>query len=158
MLVKMRQSAEATLLGTPPSWEFRMETVEICRQVEYSADFLLPVLRSLFPDSQERWGVEEVCCLLAGVDYRKLDPEWNSDWDEYDGKPYERNSRENSCSTFWMMLKGCYSFTPGILDVLEMTIKRMTELGISEDPDAPTSAEFTDFISYMAERQRNGTL
>lgn len=147
MLIKMRQSVGA------PSPRLKEETVEICRQVQYSTDFLLPVLRSLFPDSQQRWGKEEVCGLLAHVDYRKLDPEW----DEDDAKPYESNRWENSCFVFWMMLKDCYAFTPGILDVLDTTIKSMTELRIRvipEDPDAPTSVEYTDFISYMAEQQR----
>ena len=145
---------------------YSLEVVEICRQVEYSADFVLPVLRSLFPDSQHRWGKDEVCALLANVDYRELDSKGDdSDEDEDDFKPYESNSWENSCSTFWMMLKDCYAFTPGMLDTLDETIDKMLELGINviaeDPPDAPTSEEFSDFINYMAdrqERQQNRTL
>lgn len=158
MLINMRRVIGTTMRTSPPSWAIFRDTVEICRQVEYSADFLLPVLRSLFPDSQQRWEKAEVCALLAHVDYRKLDP----NWDEDDVKPYKDNVWEKSCFTFWMMLKDCYAFTPGILDVLERTISRMTELGISvipeDPPGTPTTAEHMDFIKYMAEQQRMGNL
>ena len=45
-------------------------------------------------------------------------------------------------------------------DVLEETIDLMTKNGINvipEDPDAPTTAEYMNFIKEMAEHQRNGT-
>ena len=77
----------------------------------------------------------------------------------YSDEPYEKNAWENSCSLFWMMLKDCYAFTPGILDVVEETIEEMTKQGINviaEDPDEPTSEEWTDFVDFMADRQRNG--
>lgn len=163
MLISMRQSVGATLFTSPPSWKLMEETVEICRQVEYSADFILPVLRSLFPDSHQRWGEDEVCALLAHVDYRKLNSNRRGDDDDDDDEQsYKSNPWEQSCFTFWMMLKDCYAFTPGMLDVLERTISRMTELGINvipeDPPGAPTSAEYTAFIKYMADRQRNGDL
>ena len=121
-----------------------------------SAQYLLPFLRSFFPDSRQRWGKTEVCALLAGVDYRKLNykgDNWEEDQYDFDDTPREDNAWENSCETFWMMLQDCYALTPGLLDVLEETIDEMIELGINVTPD-----EFTDFISYMAEMQRNGTL
>ena len=79
--------------------------------------------------------------------------------EEDDDKPYETNAWENACSLFWMMLKDCYAFTPGILDVVDETIEEMTKRGIdviAEDPDAPTTDEYMNFVSYMADRQRNG--
>eukprot|EP00581_Thalassiosira_minuscula_P016236 CAMPEP_0183735740 /NCGR_PEP_ID=MMETSP0737-20130205/47527_1 /TAXON_ID=385413 /ORGANISM="Thalassiosira miniscula, Strain CCMP1093" /LENGTH=324 /DNA_ID=CAMNT_0025969571 /DNA_START=88 /DNA_END=1062 /DNA_ORIENTATION=- len=159
MLIKMRQSVGSNLFTSPPSWKLLEETVEISRQVEYSADFVLPVLRSLFPDSQQRWGKEEACALLAHVDYRELDLKGG---DQDDDKSYKSNAWEETCFTFWMMLKDCYAFTPGILDALERTIERMMELGINvipeDPPGTPTTAEHMEFIEYMAERQRNGTL
>mmetsp|Transcript_8730 Transcript_8730/g.13120 ORF Transcript_8730/g.13120 Transcript_8730/m.13120 type:complete len:156 (+) Transcript_8730:3-470(+) len=140
-----------------------MGIVEICRQVEYSADFLLPVLRSLFPDSRQRWGTTEVCGLLAVLRMRgeiiEEDEGEGEEEAEDSDKPYEMNAWGNSCSLFWMMLKDCYAFTPNILDVVEETIEEMTKQGINviaEDPEAPTAAEFTDFVSYMADRQRSG--
>ena len=66
-LAKMRQYARTSNSNSssPLRKLEMMEIVEICRQVEFSADFLLPVLRSLFPDSRQRWGAAEVCGLLA---------------------------------------------------------------------------------------------
>ena len=161
MLIKMRQCcADPSSSLSPPSRKLKMlEAVEISRQVEYSAEFILPVLRSLFPDSRQRWEESEVCGLLAHVDYRKLNSKGDNNWEE-DDTPYEDNRWERSCFTFWMMLKDCYAFTPGILDVLEETIDEMTNLGIRvipEDPDAPTTSEYMDFVKQMAEHQRNGT-
>lgn len=159
MLVKMRQYARASNNSSPSLRKLKMmEIVEICRQVEYSADFLLPVLRSLFPDSRQRWGTTEVCGLLARMRGEIIEEEEGEEEEDSD-KPYEMNAWENSCSLFWMMLKDCYAFTPNILDVVEETIEEMTKQGINviaEDPEAPTAAEFTDFVSYMADRQRSG--
>mmetsp|Transcript_23731 Transcript_23731/g.28503 ORF Transcript_23731/g.28503 Transcript_23731/m.28503 type:complete len:146 (+) Transcript_23731:3-440(+) len=138
----------------PASKELREEIVLISRQVEYEAHFLLPVLRSLFPDSNQRWGPEEVCALLANVDHDKKDDDANAE--------YKPNDWEQHCSTFWMMLKDCYAFTPGILDVVEETMDAMQSMGnpaIPEDPpDAPTTAEYMDFVSYMAKQQRQERL
>mmetsp|Transcript_61807 Transcript_61807/g.91798 ORF Transcript_61807/g.91798 Transcript_61807/m.91798 type:complete len:140 (-) Transcript_61807:36-455(-) len=138
--------------------------MEICRQVEYETDFLLPVLRSLFPDSRQRWGNEEVCVLFAKEDNRKLQGKDGEDDSDEDDQSYKPNLWEQHCFTFWMMLKDCYAFTPNLLDVLENTIERMTSMGITvipEDPeDAPTTAEYMDFIKFMADKQRreNDTL
>jgi hypothetical protein len=163
MLIKMRQCAGSNLSTSLPSRELKMEAVEVCRQVEYSADFVLPVLRSLFPDSRQRWGKTEVCALLANVDSHNCCSKGDN-WtekDDYD-KSQDENCWEESCFTFWMLLKDCYAFTPGILDVLEETIDEMTKLGINvipeDPPGAPTADEYTDFVKYMAEQQRNGTL
>lgn len=155
MLITMRECSNSSL--APPYRKLKMmESVEISRQVEYSADFVLPVLRSLFPDSRQRWEKAEVCGLLANVDYRQeLDDDDRDETDEY-----VRNRWEESCLIFWKLLKDCYALTPGILDILEETIDGMTRLGINvipEDPDAPTTAEFMDFIHQMAEHQRHGT-
>mmetsp|Transcript_2483 Transcript_2483/g.4252 ORF Transcript_2483/g.4252 Transcript_2483/m.4252 type:complete len:423 (+) Transcript_2483:202-1470(+) len=173
MLVKMRQYARASISSSPVRTLKMMEIVEICRQVEYSADFLLPVLRSLFPDSRQRLGAAEVCGLLANTSYQTdksylavrrmrgeiIEEEEEDGEEEDDDKPHEINAWENSCSLFWMMLKDCYAFTPGILDVVEETIEEMTKRGINviaEDPESPTADEYMNFVSYMAERQRNG--
>eukprot|EP00804_Cyclotella_cryptica_P002351 CCRYP_004054-RA/>CCRYP_004054-RA protein AED:0.14 eAED:0.14 QI:0/-1/0/1/-1/1/1/0/391 len=154
MLVKMRQ---LTLATSDMMEALKIEVVEICRQVEYSAEFILPVLRSLFPDSQQRWGDAEVCALLAHVDYRKLYPKGGDLIHDEEDKSYESNSWEKSCPTFWRMLKDCYAFTPGILDVLDETIDKMTAFGIhviqEDPPGTPTTDEYMNFISYMAERQ-----
>jgi len=154
MLIKMRQQTTERrgALLSPSFWKLEAETVEICRQVEYSAQFLLPVLRSLFPDSRQRWGDIEICALLADVDYRLHSNKYDRIEKEEDDKPRVNNSWENSCPTFWMMLKDCYAFTPGILDVLGIHVTP------EDPPDAPTAGEYMDFVSYMAERQRNGTL
>jgi hypothetical protein len=132
-----------------------MQSVEISRQVEYSADFVLPVLLSLFPDSRQRWEKAEVCGLFANnVTHEQLREYADA------GEEYVDTRWEKSCLIYWNMLKDCYAFTPGILDVLEETIDEMTALGIiviPETPDAPTTREYMDFISQMAEHQRNGT-
>ena len=155
MLITMRQCADSSLsqLSRKPKL---LQSVEISRQVEYSADFVLPVLRSLFPDSRQRWEKAEVCGLFANVkvDYDQITGRIEND------EEYQDSRWETSCLIFWYMLKDCYAFTPGILDVLEETIDEMTKIGINviqETPDAPTTAEFMDFISQMAEHQRNGT-
>ena len=155
MLINMRECSGFSWTSTPRRRTTKLiEAVEISRQVEYSADFVLPVLRSLFPDSRQRWEQAEVCGLLAHVDYRQV---FEKD-DQAD--VYERNRWEESCLIFWKLLKDCYALTPGILDVLEETIDLMTKNGINvipEDPDAPTTAEYMNFIKEMAEHQRNGT-
>ena len=134
--------------NSPTSRLLKLEIVEICRQVEYSGQYLLPTLRSLFPDSTQRWGNTEICALLAQDDYSGYDED-NDAW-------------KKSCPTFWMMLNDSYALTPGILDVLEETIDEMLKRGINvtpeDPPGAPLADEFSDFVSYMAERQRSGNL
>jgi hypothetical protein len=154
MLITMRQCTDSSL--PPPVLKLKMmQSVEISRQVEYSADFVLPVLLSLFPDSRQRWEKAEVCGLFANnVTHEQLREYADA------GEEYVDTRWEKSCLIYWNMLKDCYAFTPGILDVLEETIDEMTALGIiviPETPDAPTTREYMDFISQMAEHQRNGT-
>lgn len=153
MLITMRQCTDSSL-PSPVRKLKMMQSVEISRQVEYSADFVLPVLLSLFPDSRQRWEQAEVCGLFAHLMHEQL-----REYADADGE-YVDTRWEASCLIYWNMLKDCYAFTPGILDVLEETIDKMTELGIRvipETPDAPTTREYMDFISQMAEHQRNGT-
>ena len=166
LLIKMRQQSRITVQAQanrqPGSDKLREEIVNLGRQVEYEAHFLLPVLHSFFPDSRQQWGMEEVCSLLAADDYTELqgdeinDNDLEDDDDFYD-RPYQPNIWEQHCDTFWMMLKDCYAFTPGILDVVEQTIEDMEVMGkpaIPENPDEPTCAETMEFIDYMAEKQQ----
>jgi hypothetical protein len=53
MLITMRQCTDSSLPSSVLNLKL-MQSVEISRQVEYSADFVLPVLLSLFPDSRQR--------------------------------------------------------------------------------------------------------
>ena len=158
MLIKMRQQSQMNHDGLVPPDELQDETVQLAREVEFSADFVLPVLRSLFPDSRQRWGSEEACALFAHVDYLKPEAKSDPDNDDDSFEEYKPNLWEQHCHIFWMMLQDCYAFTPGILDVVNETMAKMTAMGkpaIPEDPpDTPTVGEYKDFIEQMAEQQR----
>jgi len=161
LLIKMRQRSR--LLVQSDSHELRQEILNLARQVEYEANFSLPVLRSLFPDSRQRWGTEEVSALLACGDYYKLSGnevnEDNFEDDNFDENPYQPNIWEQHCLTFWMMLKDCYALAPGMLDVVEETINAMQLMGKpaipEDDPDTPTAAEYMEFVDQMAKQQRH---
>lgn len=126
----------------------RRQSAEIGKQIELSAQ-VLPFVRSLFPDSRQRWDKEEACQLLApyvhGPVSARNDVKYSTLW-------------EQTCLTFWMLIKDSVAYTPGILDALEDTMVYMQDdLGhaaMPEDlPDAPTASEYMDFVSAMAEAQ-----
>ena len=155
MLIQIRKQARSSSSLSSSSYE---ETAEIARQVEYSAEYLLPVIMALFPDSRERFGQEEACALFANVDYNVGgdDEDYN-----YDDKPYQPNRWEQHCYTFWMMLQDCFALTPGMIDVLEGTkdymLTNFSAGVVSGDiNEGPSCADFENFIDHMAKSSQEG--
>jgi hypothetical protein len=132
--------------------------ISVCLEAEYAAQCLLPILLGLFPDGRP-WEEEDVALLFTGDN----EPTKNEDTDgpNKDIGELPPIYWVGDCVTFWHILKDCYAFTPGLLNILEETVDAMRAMGIQvipEDPGedaeepkgAPTASE------YMVMLQKDG--
>jgi hypothetical protein len=177
----------------------KKEIAELCHQIEYETNSSesatdnntnydkLPVIRSLFLDSRHHWGEEEAQMLLAkkvkltmttttttatklknqNQNQNQIDHDNDVDIDN------TYNEWEKCCLMYWMLIKDCYAYTPGLLDVVEEIIlymeqQQQQQQGINiipenthtssdtspsssdTDTDTDQSKEYISFINSMS--------
>ena len=179
MIIKMRQYADMTRTRNDHDNQslltFKKEIAELCYQIEYetntntsdntgdysTTEKVLPVMKSLFPDSDQHWGEEEVQMLLA----RRVTTTMTMTNDNQNND----NEWKKCCFLYWMLIKDCYAYTPGLLDAVEDIIIYMEEskeskstddvipddsIGNNDNDNDPSSesddSEYISFINSMS--------
>ncbi|OEU14382.1 hypothetical protein FRACYDRAFT_240922 [Fragilariopsis cylindrus CCMP1102] len=111
----------------------KKEIAEICYRIEIeyetnssSDNEKLPVMKSLFPDSNQHWGEEEAQMLLANQS-RRVTTETTTTTTKNNQNNDNQNDNEwkKCCFIYWMFIKDCYAYTPGLLDAVEDIIMYM---------------------------------